>query len=66
MSMIAVFAVLSVCSLLAAFDQSRQDCSMPLSSLVLINEGMALMATLVYGIFAHFTIELINRLKNGH
>ena len=38
---------------------------MPLSSLILINEGMALVVTLVYGIFAHFAVVLIDRiLKN--
>ena len=30
---------------------------------ILINEGMALLATLVYGIFIHFVIAIINRLR---
>ncbi len=36
---------------------------MPLPSIIIINEGMALLATLVYGIFVHFAIEIINRLR---
>ena len=36
---------------------------MPLLGQILINEGMALLATLVYGIFFHFAIAIINRLR---
>ena len=63
LSMIAVFIVLSVCAIVAAFHQARPECPMPLSYNIIINEGMALLATLVYGIFAHFAIAIINRLK---
>ncbi len=63
MSMIVVFIVLSVCAIAAAFHQSRPEWPMPLSGLILINEGMALLATLVYGIFVHFAIEIINKLR---
>ncbi len=63
LSMIVVFIVLSVCAIVAAFQQSRPEWSMPLSYIILINEGMALLATLVYGIFVHFAIAIINRLK---
>lgn len=38
---------------------------MPLSHLILINEGMALLATLLYGIFAHFVTALANKFKNA-
>lgn len=62
-SMIVVFIVLSVCAVVAAFQQAKPEYPMPLSGLIVINEGMALLATLVYGIFLHFAIELINRLK---
>lgn len=63
LSMIAVFIVLSVCAVVAAFHQARPEWPMPLSGIILINEGMALLATLVYGIFAHFAIVLIDKLR---
>ena len=63
LSMIAVFVVLSVCAVAAAFHQDRPEWPMPLSQIILINEGMALLATLVYGILVHFSIFIINRLK---
>lgn len=62
-SMIIVFIVLSVCAVVAAFHQAKPEYPMPLSGLIIINEGMALVATLVYGIFVHFAIAIINRLK---
>ena len=62
-SMIVVFIVLSVCAVVAAFHQARPEFPMPLSKIILINEGMALLATLVYGILAHFAIVLIDRIK---
>ena len=49
--MIIVFIVLSVCAVVAAFHQARPEYPMRLSGLIIINEGMALLATLVYGIF---------------
>lgn len=61
--MIVVFIVLTVCAILAAFQQARPEWPMPLWGCILINEGMALLATLVYGIFAHFAITIINRLR---
>ena len=63
LSMIVVFIVLSVCAIVAAFHQERPEWSMPLSNIIIINEGMALLATLVYGIFVHFAIAIINRLR---
>lgn len=63
LSMIVVFIVLSVCAIVAAFQQARPEWPMPLSGIILINEGMALLVTLVYGIFVHFAIAIINRLK---
>ena len=32
-------------------------------TIIIINEGLALLTTLVYGIFAHFVIAIINRLR---
>ena len=63
LSMIAVFIVLSVCAVVAAVQQARPEYPMPLAYIIIINEGMALLATLVYGIFAHFAIAIINRLR---
>lgn len=63
LSMIVVFIVLSVCAVVAAFHQAKPEYPMPLSGIIIINEGMAWLATLVYGIFVHFAIALINRLK---
>lgn len=63
LSMIAVFIVLSVCAIVAAFHQSRPESAMPLSGLILINESLALLTTLVYGILVHFAIAIINRIK---
>lgn len=63
LSMIVVFIVLSVCAVAAAFHQARPEYPMPLSGLILINEGLALLVTLVYGIFAHFAITIIDRIR---
>ena len=63
LSMIVVFIVLSVCAIVAAFQQARPEWSMPLWNVIIINEGMALLATLAYGIFVHFAIAIINKLR---
>lgn len=63
LSMIVVFIVLSVCAIVAAFQQAEPEWPMPLSHIIIINEGLALLATLVYGIFVHFAIAIINRLR---
>ena len=63
LSMIVVFIVLSVCAIVAAFQQARPEWCMPLSHIIIINEGLAVLATLVYGIFVHFAITIINRLR---
>lgn len=60
-SMIVVFVVLTVCAIVAAFHQSRPESPMSLSALLIINEGMALLATLIYGIIAHFIIAIIEK-----
>ena len=62
-SMIVVFIALSLCAIVAALQQARPEWPMPLSHIIIINEGMALLATLVYGIFVHFAIVIINRLR---
>lgn len=62
-SMIVVFVVLSVCAVVAALHQARPEYPMPLSGLILINEGMALLATMVYGIVVHFLIAIIDKFR---
>lgn len=66
-STVIVFIVLTVCAIVAALNQSRPESPMPLSGLLITNEGMALLATLVYGIFAHFILSIIEKFrKNEH
>lgn len=62
-SMIVVFVVLSVCAVVAALHQARTEYPMQLSGLVLINEGTALLATMVYGIVVHFLIVIIDKFR---
>lgn len=62
-STVAVFVVLTVCAIVAAFHQSRPESPMPLSALLIINEGMGLLATLIYGIFAHFILAIIEKFR---
>ncbi len=62
-SMIVVFIVLTVCAILTANSQARPDYPMPLCDIIIINESMALLATLLYGIFIHFAVDIINRIK---
>ena len=59
-SMIAVFIALSVCAVVASLQQSRPEWPMPFWQILLVNEGMALLATLIYGIFAHFITAIIS------
>ncbi|MDE6574489.1 MAG: hypothetical protein K2L84_04070 [Muribaculaceae bacterium] len=63
LSMIVVFIVLSVCAIVASFQQAQPEYPMPLSHIIIINEALALLATLVYGIFVHLAIAIINKLK---
>lgn len=64
-STIIVFIVLSACAISAAIRQARPEVPVPLSLSIITNESLALLATLVYGIFAHFATAIINRLKTG-
>ena len=60
LSMAIVFVVLSIFAVLSAFGQARPEWPMPLSSLLIINEGMALLATLIYGILLHLVTAFIS------
>ena len=62
--MAVVFVALSVWAVIAAVRQSRPEWSMPLSQLILINETLALIVTLIYGIIVHFVIAIIDRFRN--
>lgn len=61
-SMAIVFIVSSICAIVVSFNQMRPEWPMPLSSLILINESLALLVTLLYGIVAHLVLVLIKRL----
>ena len=63
LSMLAVFIVLSVYSIVTALQQYRPEWSMPLSYIIIIKQGMALLATLIYGILVHFVISMFNKIK---
>lgn len=58
-SMILVFIVLSVIAVAVSLNQVSPAYPMPLSQLLLVNEGIALLATLVYGVCAHFVDAFI-------
>lgn len=62
-SMAVVFVVLSICAVVAACRQARPEWPVPLWQLIVINECLALVVTLVYGILVHFAIALIDRLR---
>lgn len=63
LSTLILLVVLSVCAISVAFSQARPESPMPLSQLLIINEGFALLLTLLYGIFIHFTLFLIDRFR---
>lgn len=62
-SMAAVFVALSLCAVFAAVGQARPEYPVPLYQLILVNEGMALVATLVYGVFLHLAISFVDYLR---
>lgn len=63
--MIVVFVVLSVCAVVAACAQDRPEYPVPLADRIVVNELMALFATLAYGIVSHFALALIDRFRNS-
>lgn len=63
LSMMIVFVVLSITAILSALNQAKPEYPMPLSGIIVINEGLALLATLVYGIILHLALSLIRRFK---
>lgn len=62
-SMAIVFVVLSVCAVIVAVRQARPEWSMPLSHIILINETLALIVTLIYGIVMHFALAIADRFR---
>lgn len=64
-STLIIFIVLSLCAIVAAFHKAAPDYALPLRDIILINEGMALLATLIYGIFAHFAIVIIDKIRRN-
>ena len=64
LSMIAVFVVFSIFAIWSAVSQARPEWPMPLSGLIIINESVALLATLVYGIFLHIVMTFMSWVKS--
>lgn len=63
-SMAVVFIVLSMVAVLSALRQARPEWPMPVSGLIMINESVALFATLVYGILVRVIMTLISWIKS--
>ncbi len=63
-SMVIVFIVLSAGAVIAAVRQARPELPMPLAQLILVNEMLALIVTLIYGILTHLAFTLIDRFRN--
>ncbi|WP_280120690.1 hypothetical protein [Sangeribacter muris] len=64
LSMIIVFILLSVCTIVMALHHARLEWPMPLRDLIFINEGLALLVTLVSGIILHLAIIIIYGIRN--
>lgn len=64
LSMAVVFIIASVIAIISAFSQYRQEWSMPLSYLIMVNECLALIITLVYGIIVHVISALFLKHNN--
>ena len=62
-SAVIVFIVLSICAVTAAFHNARPEWPMPLWGLIVVNESMALVGAIMYGVGVHFAIAIIDRLK---
>lgn len=62
--MVIVFIVLSAGAVIAAVRQARPELPMPLAQLILVNEMLALIVTLIYGILTHLVFTLIDRIRN--
>lgn len=62
-TVIIVFFVLSIVAIISAYRQYRPEWSLPMSYLIIINEGIALLGTLLYGIFIHFIVEVVNDIR---
>ncbi|MDE7025417.1 MAG: hypothetical protein K2O88_06020 [Paramuribaculum sp.] len=64
-SMFVVFIVLSICAVLSAFYVAADnEDTLLLCQRILENECIALVVTLMYGVFAHFVLAFIDKIKN--
>ena len=63
-SVSVVFIVMSFCGIVTAIIQYRPEYSMPLSYSIIVNEGLALAATMIYGIILHFAIIIKKSYKS--
>ena len=63
LSMVILFIVLSIFAILSALSQARPEWSMPVSGLIIINESVALVATLAFGILLHLIMTFMSWIK---
>ena len=61
LSMIIVFISLSTWAMVSAFNQFKPEYPMPLSSLIFVNEGLAIAGTMLYGIILHLVLVIIKK-----
>lgn len=62
-SMLAIFIILTIIAVITSIRQAAPEEPVPLQYLLVINISKALVATLIYGILAHFAIALRSRLR---
>lgn len=65
-SMIIIFIVLTACAVVSAVQQSRAEWPVPFRDIIMINETMALFATLIYGIIIHLIINIFKKPHKSH
>lgn len=63
LSMVILFIVSSIFAISSAVSQARPEYPMSVSGLIIINESVALLATLVYGILLHVIMTLRSWIK---
>lgn len=64
LSMVILFIVSSIFAISSAVSQARPEWPMPVSGLIIINESVALLATLIYGILLHVIMTLRSWIKS--
>lgn len=62
-SVLAIFIILTILAVITSIRQTAPEEPVPLQYLLVINISKALVATLIYGILAHFAIAIHSRLR---